>query len=138
MKNESFGRKVKNAYKNARREYEKYRREQFDLYLKDEISIYTYWACLFPKEYELCLKYSYPLGLYATTFSCLANLVRCVPNRTWRIIGRLSRAARKKGMIVYPSNITWFILYSGETDWRKLPFKNYNLMKALKYEKCSE
>lgn len=129
--NTSFGRKVKHAYKNTQREYEKYRLEQWGMYMRNEITIWRYYTLITDKEEEVCLKHSYPLGLYATSFSCFANLVRSAPHGSWRIIGRLCRAARRKGMTVYPYDVTRFIA-SGQSDWRKLQFRTYNISRSYK------
>lgn len=121
MKNESFGRKVKNAYKNARREYENHRVQLVEKLNNNEISPYKFYGFLWDKEVEVCTKNFSPLGLHCQYFGAATNLIKRMRGRKWKTLSRLCRSAKRKDKQVNAFEVCRFVI-NEKTDWRELPF----------------
>lgn len=114
-----FVRKFKQARKNAQREID----VQNNLIKNGCIS-------KIKLDSYICIKHSYPLGIMCFSLSCFDRMLRKKPkDLKWRTVARLAKAARKKGRIIYPPwSCEW---YNCDGDYRKIPFRNYNLTRLI-------
>lgn len=114
MPNDSFGRRFKNARKNAQREID----------IRDNI-ISTGRISNIKSNRWVCMKHSYPLGVLCFSLSDFDKVIRRrSKNLKWKTLNKLAKKARSKGKIIYAP---CYGAYWPDEDFRNLPFKNYKI-----------